>query len=477
MGIHRHLTLFVLFIAAGCSGSSGGAAQPSPEGDASPPSDGGDDGVSDGAPTIDGGGDAVDAPPDAPSSDDDVPFATKRAACAFKAGAKPSDTFGASIAGAKIPIDTIVIVSQENRSFDHYFSALPAAGQPDVEVPKASTTIPDPAGKPLSPYHSSDVCFDDTAHGWNAMHKDYDGGKNDGFARENANTADPTGHRILGFFDQSDIPFYYGLATTFGISDHHFAPTLTQTGPNRFYLYGATSWGSVSNSVGPPAGALTIFARMTAAGVTWKGYSGATSGYTFEHAIFPSLPAANFKLMADFEADAAAGTLPSVSFVYAGSDEHPPSDMQKGEVAVQRVFDALKKSPQWAHAAFILTYDEGGGLYDHVPPPSACVPDDVAPKLVAGDLPGAFDRYGFRVPLLVASPWSKPHFVSHVVTDHTAILRFLELRFDLPAMTARDANSTALLDFFDFSTPHFSTPPKLPVASVDAAKATASGCK
>ena len=115
------------------------------------------------------------------------------------------------------------------------------------------------------------------------------------------------------------------------------------------------------------------------------------------------------------------------------------------------------QSPNWASTVLFLTYDEHGGFYDHVPPPRACVADDIPPMIDPTDpdttFPAEFDRYGFRVPLVVVSPFSRPGFVSHNVYDHTSILRFIETRFDLPALTNRDANASPMLDMFDFDNP------------------------
>jgi hypothetical protein len=127
--------------------------------------------------------------------------------------------------------------------------------------------------------------------------------------------------------------------------------------------------------------------------------------------------------------------------------------MQEGEAAVQRVFNALARSTQWPRSAFIVAFDEDGGLYDHVPPPAACPPDASLPIPGEATIPGGFDRFGFRVPFIVASPYAKRHFVSHQVNSHTSILRFLELRFQLAAISDRDANDDALLEFFDFANP------------------------
>jgi phospholipase C len=121
-------------------------------------------------------------------------------------------------------------------------------------------------------------------------------------------------------------------------------------------------------------------------------------------------------------------------------------------------------SPLWPKMMFVLCWDEGGGYYDHVPPPPAIAPDDVPPDIqVPPDEPGGYDQYGFRVPALVISPYTKPGHVSSVVYDHTSILATIEYKWNLPALTPRDANATPLLDFLDLvAPPAFLTPPQLP---------------
>jgi phospholipase C len=191
--------------------------------------------------------------------------------------------------------------------------------------------------------------------------------------------------------------------------------------------------------------------------------------YVRDHAAGHVLP------IEQYYADAAAGALPQVAFVdpifvapaNVENDEHPPSNVQVGERFAKDVVDALFRSPDWPRSALFLTYDENGGFYDHVPPPAAPVPDGIAPMLQPGDVPGAFDRYGFRVPVVVVSPFWKPHFVSHVVNDHTSILRFIEVRFGLPPLTRRDAAANPLLEFFRFGRPSFAVPPTLPDAPLD----------
>jgi phospholipase C len=356
-----------------------------------------------------------------------------------------------------------VIVSQENRSFDSYYGRLPAFGQSDANGLDLSVRLLDSMSQPVGPFHQTQYCFTDIAHDWDTMHRDWNNGANDGFVRDN----DPAGNRVLGYYEQSDITFYYALALNYGIGDANFSAVLGPTVPNRAYLYAGTSSGHVGgNWTGIAPGHPTIFSRLRDANISFAIYSNSSwtdSGCfggpaSYESGMFcaDTGPPRTF---AQFQSDAARGTLPHVVWVDVGSDEHPPADMQVGESNVQSAFNALARSPQWAHAVFIITYDEDGGLYDHVPPPAACPPDDIEPLIPAeAQTPGRFDRYGFRVPLLVASPYSKPRFVSHVVNSHTSILRFIELRFALPALSDRDANESALLEFFDFSRPSFATP-------------------
>jgi phospholipase C len=139
---------------------------------------------------------------------------------------------------------------------------------------------------------------------------------------------------------------------------------------------------------------------------------------------------------------------------------------------VSDVVHAVMSGPQWRGTALFLTYDEHGGIYDHVAPPEACAPDDSAPKLEKGDVgvAGDFKRLGFRVPLVVVSPFAKKGYVSHLQYDHSSITRFIETKFRLPALSKRDANADPLLDMFDFANPPFVTPPDLPVPSVDQAE-------
>jgi phospholipase C len=408
--------------------------------------------------------------------------ATARAACTFTAGTSP----GLSIAkdaplGKQIPIDTIVVVMMENRSFDHLLEALPAFGQPDADVAPAGVTNNDTDGTPIASFHLSPYCFDDPNHGWKEVHMEWDSGAMDGFVTANNYNGDPSipadGKRAMGYYTDADLPWLYSVANTFALADRNFASLLGPTFPNREYLYAGTTFGHTGNAVftnDEP----TIMQALNTANVDWREYNTTLPGLE----IFAATYIANFDHQSSidqFYTDAAAGKLGQVNFVdpdlYSNNfgernDFHPPGDIQGGQKFMHDVVDAVMKSPQWPHAAVILTFDEHGGIYDHVPPPPACAPDAIAPQLSPGDPPGDFKTLGVRVPLIVVSPYAKKHYVSHSVFDHTSITRFIETRFGMPALTARDANADPLSDLFNFKTVQFAAPPPLPDATIDAQK-------
>jgi phospholipase C len=183
-----------------------------------------------------------------------------------------------------------------------------------------------------------------------------------------------------------------------------------------------------------------------------------------------------------FYKDAAAGQLPQFSLVdpYVDFSEED-GDISVGEAYAATIVNAVLESPNWPTTALIWTYDEHGGWYDHVPPVRAVRPDNVPPAItVPPDQPGAYDYTGFRVPVCVVSPWAKRNHVSHVVYDHTSILKLIETKWNLPACTYRDANANNMLDFFDFHSAHgaFAEPPTLakplnPFAGTPPASSTA----
>jgi phospholipase C len=403
--------------------------------------------------------------------------APRRDACAYVAGAPATDTLACPPSGDRIPIDHIIVLMQENRSFDHYLGRLRGRGQDDVDVPDESASNPGADGVPVPWHHALEACFDDPNHSWSGSHAAWNGGRNDGFVV----ASEPTGARAMGYYDDTDLPFYYQLASTFATSDRYFSDVLGPTLPNRLYLYAGTSFGIVSGDV-DVGFHRTLFHELNAAGISWKVYqSDVTAGFSMASFLVDSV--GRIAGLDDFAEDAQAGRLPRVAFIdptflrmgATSTDEGPPADMQVGQSFVYSQVNALMSSPSWATSVMFITYDEAGGLYDHVAPPAACVPG-ATPPLQEAEL-GAFDRYGFRVPLFVVSPYAKAHFVSHVVHSHASILRFIEARFGLPALTSRDANAAALLDMFDFGNPPFLSPPALAQPAVDRAKLDACRAK
>jgi phospholipase C len=281
----------------------------------------------------------------------------------------------------------------------------------------------------------------------------------------------------MGYWTGDDIPFYYGLASTFPLADRWFASCLAQTYPNRRFLLAGTAAGivttSVASLVAPPPPNGNIMERLDANGISWLDYYSDLPGAALL-LDYAAAHQSNYVPVSQFFTDAAAGTLPSVSFVdplfnSEGSEENP-DDIRVGEQFAAQVIDAVLQSPVWPRTVLIWCYDEHGGYYDHVKPPRAILPDSIPPEItVPPDLPGGYDRYGFRVPAVVVSPFAKPNHVSHRVRDHTAILGLIERKWNLPACTYRDANADDLLECLALDRPPaFLEPPTLPAPALAA---------
>jgi phospholipase C len=264
-----------------------------------------------------------------------------------------------------------------------------------------------------------------------------------------------------------------------------------------------TAYGDISTSTEslkdapPPNG--TIFDRLSAYGVSWSNYFTDLPQTGIIPSVIERYPT-NIKPIAEFFADCAAGTLPSVSFVdpefgvlsdigaplatlpalrplaekleTTGGDEESEQNMDYGEYWAYQAVSAVLKSPAWPRTLLIYTYDEHGGYYDHVAPPAAIEPDSIQPELTSEDVPGKYNLYGPRVPGIVASPYSRPNAVTNVVHDHTSVLATIEAKWNLPALTYRDANAKTVADFLDLkSPPRMLEPPALiePPVPVEAA--------
>jgi len=384
-------------------------------------------------------------------------------------------------------IDHIIFTMQENRSFDHYFGMLPQyraarsiPGTVDGHPAAASNPAADNPSQLVTPYHLSTSCHEDLSPSWNETRVDYNRSMPtsvqatmDGFVLSAAKYSranggvDVQGRRAMGFYTDTDLPYYYELASQFAISDRYFSSSPAETLSNRLFLLAGSAFGRVYPALPQPEqyNQPTIFDSLEKAGVSWKIYVNGDFTY-YQWFTGSNVNGSKIVPAAQFFVDLNSGSLPSVSLIESGPstgmDEHPINDIQTGANYISTFINALLASSAWSKSVFLLNYDEAGGFYDHVPPPTAIPPDNIQPILNPGDIPGAFDRYGFRVPLIMISPWVQKNFVSHVVADHTSILKFIETRFDLQPLTARDAAAHDLLDMLDFSATSFATPPPLP---------------
>ena len=454
-------------------------------------------------------------------------------------------------------LNHIIFMAQENRSLDHYFGELrqywadngyadrsfnglpqfnPASGLPPLYGPPPTNPGCDPAYPPpndcvidgnspkVASFELITQCTENTSPSWSEAHVDWDyydplgrsKAKLNGFVYTSGHDGrvngfyDHDGIRAMGYYDGTELNYYYFMASKFATSDNWFNPVMARTHPNREYLVAATSQGDV-HPVGTDNGdknlltATTIFQELENAHVSWKIYvnpkNTGCSGPPYNPACllqtsyikyfqwgqtiptkYPNNIGTIGVANSDFDNDLRNGTLPAVAQIEpatdAGLDEHPsssdssPSKTQNGALYVSEIINSVMNSSSWKDSAFILTYDEFGGIYDHVSPQKTVSPDGIKPKdLLPGDICNTgqtgptcdFTYTGYRVPLIVVSPYAKKHYVSHTVADTTAILKLIETRFNLPALTKRDAAQMDMTEFFNFTNPSWMTPPTPPV--------------
>lgn len=388
----------------------------------------------------------------------------------------------------------------------------------DPAFPPPSDCTEDSASPRIASYKLITQCIENPSPSWNESHVDWNlhnyyspTATLDGFVWTNAHDArnntppyhDTNGIRSMGYYDDSALNYYYYMASQFSTSDRWFSPVMTRTGPNREYLIAATSQGDVYPLGTDSADqsfltATTIFQQLQNAGITWKIYvntdntscaSDATpqclltltyvQNFEWGQSIPTDYPN-NLATMTQFFNDVQNGTLPQVAQIEpasaAGLDEHGsdsdqyPINIQLGANYVSSLINALMSSVSWKDSAFILTYDEFGGLYDHVAAEPTVSPDGIKPKdFLPGDIctrstgPDCdFTYTGYRLPLIVVSPYAKKHYVSHTVMDTTSILKLIETRFGLTALTKRDAAQKTMTEFFNFNVPPWMTPPTPP---------------
>jgi phospholipase C len=427
-------------------------------------------------------------------------------------------------AGSLNDIEHFVILIQENRSFDHYFGTY--RGVTGFADPHALalhdgsglSVVAQPGypggydGGHLYPFHidsySNGECTNDINHSWGPQHTYWDGGKMDAFVTGHLQADGPAnGPLAMGYYTRKDLAFYYALADAFTLCDHYHCSVLGPTDPNR--LYSMSAWIDPAGTQGGPIlststsrleriGTLswtTMPEQLQARGVSWKVYSSADGNFgdnvlpyfkqyqsnpaLAANALAPSYPGT-------FQADVAAGTLPQVSWVLAPlvQSEHPPAALEFGEFVAADVMNTLVSNPAvWAKTALLITYDENGGFFDHVPPPVA--PGGTPGEyLTANPLPSDASGIagpiglGFRVPTLVVSPFSRGGFVCSDIFDHTSTLRLLEARFgaEVPNLTGWRRSATGdMTTAFNFVKPDTSVP-SLPKPSLADSRVTSSSC-
>jgi phospholipase C len=331
-------------------------------------------------------------------------------------------------------IRTLVISSQENRSFDSYFGYAPEVQRRGFGPPPGYSQ-PDASGRPHPAFHRTQLRSRDPAHSWAGIHRQYGGGRMDGFFLTSGDAA-------LGYYTAAELPFYYSLfdAPDAALCATYFCSVLGSSSPNHLYLISGTSGGLTTN--GPCCIGVIDSGRwpivldlLEEAGITWKiynllGVDDILTGETDNSVVFwrPwGLDPRTFATQADYLEDCAAGTLPAVSWVIASSrddiDEHPPADVSLGMRRQQQAIEALRASPQYPRSAFLLTYDEHGGFFDHVPPPQV----------------DAFGL-GMRVPLWVISPLLRRRGVvaTRRPAEHVSTLKLIERLHGLPTLASRN---------------------------------------
>lgn len=380
-------------------------------------------GSSPGEAGADGAVDPVDAgTPDTPPLID----AASEVTCASESALTPAELLA--------EIDTLVVLCMENRSFDHYFGALRLVeGRTDVAGLIGTETNPDPDGGSVGVHLLENFTPADPPHSWAECHRQWNQGANDGFVLEHAGSSQSD---VMGYHVREQIPVLYALADQGALCDQWYASVLGPTWPNRYYLHGATSKGQKSNL--PALGFTSIFDRLDDAGVSHANYyhdlAWASGGYA---------KLTGLRQIERFFDDAAGGNLPQFSlidpqFVGGGAnDDHPSHDIRLGQALIGSIAAALAQSPQWNRTLFVITYDEHGGFYDHVAPPTTI--DDYED----------FRQLGFRVPSVVIGPHVRRGCAVSTVFEHASIAATLTARYGLEPLNARAAAAADLSSCID----------------------------
>jgi phospholipase C len=335
---------------------------------------------------------------------------------------------------ADTPLRHLVIACQENRSYDHYFGMYLG---PSGYGPPADYTQPDGNGGAFAPFEFTALSTPDIPHSWDAVHAQWDGGAMDGFY-----TVD--GSDGLGYYTPRELPFYYSLLDNSALCANYHCSLLGPTWPNRFYFAAGTSGGITTNGLWGYGifNYPIILDLLDAAGITWGIYNMNWDSVPFGNTDNVFVFWQNFAKdnrtrgsKGSFLNDARKGQLPQVSWLVSSfahhRDEHPPADVSAGMALQEELITAVRESPIWDSSAYLLTYDEHGGYFDHVAPPQ-------------------IDAYGLgvRVPLWVVSPYAKTGpTLSSRPAEHTSTVKLIEAVYGIPT-TLTEQNH-----LFDAATP------------------------
>lgn len=357
-------------------------------------------------------------------------------------GATCDDDGGLSPEELLEPIEHIVVLCMENRSFDHYFggSLSIVEKRTDVEGLSGHEYNEHPKHGPIHVHHMTDLAPADPPHQWDGVHTQWNLGEMDGFVQASLdeNPEHDGYHEVMGYYLRDQVPIHHALVDTYALCNAYFCSVLGGTWPNRFYLHGATSHGIEQNA---PIlnGFNPIWPVLKNEGLTVKNYFGdiawALGAYLKDDDLAP---------FSQFESDAESGNLPNFSiidprFFGAGAnDDHPNNaNVPLAQALISDVYKILATSPQWNKCLLVVTYDEHGGFYDHVSPP------------ISGDDLVAFNHMGVRVPAIVAGPYVRQSCAVNTIVDHVAVLKTLSTRWGVAPLTTRMSTSNDLSSFID----------------------------
>ncbi len=358
------------------------------------------------------------------------------------------------------PIKHFISLMQENHTFDNYFGTYPGAEGLPAKACVPIDIFAGPGGECAAPYHLGNTPVTDLAHDATTASLQYNDGKMDGFVY-GLDKKNQDGTLAMGYYDGTDIPYYWNLADNYVLLDRLFSSSMDGSDSNHVYWVAGASLPANAASNQQYNDVVTIFDRLQEKGISWKfyvqNYDPAVNYRTQSQTEIdnpnrlsqiiwvpllkldrfldnPTL-ASHIVDLSEYYVDLQNGTLPAVSYIVpSGASEHPPGRIQSGEKFVRGLIQELMRSTSWSTSAFVLAYDDWGGWYDHVPPPQV---DDYG--------------LGFRVPGIVVSPYARRGFVDHTQYDFTSMLKFVEENWGVAPLAQRDAQANSLMGPFDFS--------------------------